>query len=78
MHLLTHRVMVGLGYQQGYPGGLSAEVLVLPLMLKLSIAMGELKTNLAQEELGWWCCDLGMGFVGEDGSISRCGPSWTQ
>lgn len=56
--------------------GLSAEGLKLLLLLKLSLATGELKTNfvlhspataqgrMAQEEPVWCSCGSGMGFFG--------------
>lgn len=70
-------MMAGLCSQEGWARGPLAAVLMLPLMLKLSIAMGEMKTNFvlhspattqgrtAQKELHWCSRGLGMGYFWE-------------
>lgn len=70
-------MMAGLCSQEGQARGPLAAVLMLPLMLKLSIAMGEMKTNFvlhspattqgrtAQKELHWCSRGLGMGYFWE-------------
>jgi len=46
MHLWNQLTTAGLCSQEGWPRGPSEEVLRLPLMLKLSIAMGEMKRKV--------------------------------